>query len=114
MSRPRTVPSAIFARRQVLDTSPGQVPSFRGELAPIAQMAARLDEAAVDSGRDPGLIRRVLNVAGAVTEGASEGMFRGPVEQWVNDLTRLVGHGFDTFVLWPEGPAQLARFLSTY
>jgi alkanesulfonate monooxygenase SsuD/methylene tetrahydromethanopterin reductase-like flavin-dependent oxidoreductase (luciferase family) len=91
-------------------TADGWVPSFRGELAPIAQMAARLDEAAVDSGRDPGLIRRVLNVAGAITEGASEGMFRGPVEQWVDDLTRLVGHGFDTFVLWAEGPGQLARF----
>jgi hypothetical protein len=29
----------------------------------------------------------------------------------VEELTALVvSHGFDTFVLWAEGPGQLARF----
>ena len=88
----------------------GWVPSFRGELAPIIQMAARLDEAAVDAGRDPGLIRRVLNVGGEITNGASKGMLRGPVEQWVDELAQLVEHGFDTFVLAAEAPRQLAMF----
>jgi alkanesulfonate monooxygenase SsuD/methylene tetrahydromethanopterin reductase-like flavin-dependent oxidoreductase (luciferase family) len=100
-------PHALRLAGRVAD---GWVPSFRGELTPILQMTARLDQAAADAGRDPGLIRRVLNVGGAITDGASEGMFRGPVEQWVDELALLVTHGFDTFVLWAEGPAQLARF----
>jgi alkanesulfonate monooxygenase SsuD/methylene tetrahydromethanopterin reductase-like flavin-dependent oxidoreductase (luciferase family) len=98
------------ALRLAGQTADGWVPSFRGELAPILQMTARLDEAAADAGRDPGAIRRVLNVGGAITDGASEGMFRGPVEQWADELALLVTHGFDTFVLSAEGPAQLARF----
>jgi alkanesulfonate monooxygenase SsuD/methylene tetrahydromethanopterin reductase-like flavin-dependent oxidoreductase (luciferase family) len=88
----------------------GWVPSFRGELAPIVQMAARLDESAAEAGRDPALIRRVINVGGAITDGSSEGMFRGPVDQWVDELAQLVGLGFDTFVFSGQGPGQLARF----
>jgi alkanesulfonate monooxygenase SsuD/methylene tetrahydromethanopterin reductase-like flavin-dependent oxidoreductase (luciferase family) len=88
----------------------GWVPSFRGELAPIVQMATRLDESAAEAGRDPALIRRVINVGGAITDGSSEGMFRGPVDQWVDELAQLVGHGFDTFIFAAEGPGQLARF----
>jgi alkanesulfonate monooxygenase SsuD/methylene tetrahydromethanopterin reductase-like flavin-dependent oxidoreductase (luciferase family) len=87
------------------------VPSFRGELAPVLEMATRLDEAAAEAGRDPGTIRRVLNIGGAITDGASAGPFRGPPAQWVDELTDLaVLPGFDTFVLWADGPDQLARF----
>jgi alkanesulfonate monooxygenase SsuD/methylene tetrahydromethanopterin reductase-like flavin-dependent oxidoreductase (luciferase family) len=89
----------------------GWVPSYRGELQPLVDMTARLDEGAADAGRDPGEIRRVLNVGGAITDGASEGFLRGPAAQWVDDLTLLVvEHGFDTFVLWADGPDQLPRF----
>ncbi len=89
----------------------GWVPSFRGELQPLLDMAARLDEGAAGAGRDPRELRRVLNVGGAITDGASEGMLRGPVAQWIDELTALVTqHGFDTFVLWAEGPDQLSRF----
>jgi alkanesulfonate monooxygenase SsuD/methylene tetrahydromethanopterin reductase-like flavin-dependent oxidoreductase (luciferase family) len=88
----------------------GWVPSFRGELAPILDMTARLDQAAADAGRAPGSIRRVLNLGGQITDGNRQGPFHGPSEQWVDELARLVGHGFDTFVLWAEGPSQLARF----
>src|SRR6266545_4642100 len=50
----------------------GWVPSFRGELQPVLDMTARLDEGAAEAGRDPGEIRRVLNVGGAVTDGPSD------------------------------------------
>jgi alkanesulfonate monooxygenase SsuD/methylene tetrahydromethanopterin reductase-like flavin-dependent oxidoreductase (luciferase family) len=90
-------------------TADGWVPSFRGDLTPIIQMAARLDDAAADAGRDPGQIRRLLNVGGMITDGASDGMFRGPVQQWTEELAQLVQHGFDTFIFSGE-PAQLARF----
>lgn len=90
-------------------TADGWVPSFGGELAPIIQMAARLDESATDAGRDPGQIRRLLNVGGAITDGASDGMFHGPVQQWAEELAQMVQHGFDTFIFGGE-PAQLASF----
>lgn len=89
----------------------GWVPSFRGSLAPMVAMSTRLNEAAEAAGRDPGQIRRVLNVGGSITDGASQGPLNGPVSQWVDELTDLaVGHGFDTFVLWSETDGQLARF----
>jgi alkanesulfonate monooxygenase SsuD/methylene tetrahydromethanopterin reductase-like flavin-dependent oxidoreductase (luciferase family) len=101
-------PKALRLAGRVAD---GWVPSFRGELAPLLEMAARLDDAAAEAGRDPGELRRVLNVGGMITDGVSEGMLRGPVGQWVEELTALVvRHGFDTFVLWAESPRQLARF----
>jgi alkanesulfonate monooxygenase SsuD/methylene tetrahydromethanopterin reductase-like flavin-dependent oxidoreductase (luciferase family) len=89
----------------------GWVPSFRGELTPILNMATGLDEAIAEAGRDPARIRRVLNIAGAITDGATAGPFQGPPTQWVDQLTDLaVLPGFDTFVLWADGPNQLARF----
>jgi alkanesulfonate monooxygenase SsuD/methylene tetrahydromethanopterin reductase-like flavin-dependent oxidoreductase (luciferase family) len=99
-------PRALRLAGRVAD---GWVPSFQGELSRIVQMAARLDESAAEAGRDPGQIRRLLNVGGAITDGASEGMFRGPVQQWVDELAQMVQHGFDTFIFSGE-VAQLARF----
>jgi hypothetical protein len=50
-------------------------------------------------------------VSGTITDGASEGLLRGPVGQWVDELSDLaLGYGVDTFVLWAEGPDQLARY----
>ena len=101
-------PRALRLTGRVAD---GWVPSFRGELRPVLDMTARLDEGAAEAGRDPREVRRVLNVNGTVTDGHSDGMFRGPVAQWADELTALaVGPGFDTFVFWSDGPGQLERF----
>jgi alkanesulfonate monooxygenase SsuD/methylene tetrahydromethanopterin reductase-like flavin-dependent oxidoreductase (luciferase family) len=89
----------------------GWVPSLRGDVTPLVEGSARLDEAAVEAGRDPADIRRVLNVNGQITGGDRGGLLRGPVDQWIDELTDLaVGHGFDTFMFWAEQPGQLARF----
>lgn len=89
----------------------GWVPSLRGDADALVAMSARLDDAARAAGRDPAQIRRVLNVHGLITDGASEGVLRGPVAQWVDELSDLaLGAGFDTFVLWAEGERQLERF----
>jgi alkanesulfonate monooxygenase SsuD/methylene tetrahydromethanopterin reductase-like flavin-dependent oxidoreductase (luciferase family) len=89
----------------------GWVPSFRGDLKAIVDMTKRLDDAAAEAGRDPTSIRRILNVSGAITDGASNGILRGPVDQWVEELTDLaIKYGFDTFILWAEGDGQLSRF----
>lgn len=89
----------------------GWVPSFRGRLAPIADMSNRLDDAMGAAGREPGELRRILNVAGVITEGATAGPLRGPADQWADELAELaVDYGFDTFIFWGEGPGQLERF----
>jgi alkanesulfonate monooxygenase SsuD/methylene tetrahydromethanopterin reductase-like flavin-dependent oxidoreductase (luciferase family) len=101
-------PRALRLAGRVAD---GWVPSLRGELPPVRDMAKRLDDAAAEAGRDPGAIRRVLNVSGAITDGPVEGLFNGPVPQWVEQLTGLaVRDGFDTFILATDAPGQLARF----
>lgn len=101
-------PRALRLTAQVAD---GWIPSFRGELQPLLDMTSRLDEAAAVAGREPRDIRRILNVGGTITSGATEGTFRGPVEHWVEELTALaLDQGFDTFLLWAEGEAELPRF----
>jgi alkanesulfonate monooxygenase SsuD/methylene tetrahydromethanopterin reductase-like flavin-dependent oxidoreductase (luciferase family) len=99
------------ALRLVGRVADGWVPSFRGDLKQIADMTARLDEAVTQAGRDPGSLRRILNVNGTITDGASRGVLQGPVDQWTDELTQFaVSYGFDTFILWAEGEDQLARF----
>lgn len=103
-----TGPQALKLAGQVAD---GWVPSFRGDLQKIAAMSKRLDDAAAEAGRDPGSLRRILNVNGTITDGTSNGMLHGPVDQWVEELTYLaITYSFDTFVLWAEGEDQLSRF----
>ncbi len=90
----------------------GWVPSLRGDLDQLAAMVTRLDSAAVEAGRDPGAIRRVLNVNGVITDGGSEGVLHGPVEQWVDRLSGLaLDLGFDTFVVWSDAPHADERFI---
>jgi alkanesulfonate monooxygenase SsuD/methylene tetrahydromethanopterin reductase-like flavin-dependent oxidoreductase (luciferase family) len=101
-------PRALRLAGRVAD---GWVPSLTGEISRLSEGSARLDDAAVQAGRDPAEIRRVVNVNGQITEGARFGLLRGPVDQWVDELTDLaVGYGFDTFMFWGEGEDQLPRF----
>ncbi|NYH50646.1 alkanesulfonate monooxygenase SsuD/methylene tetrahydromethanopterin reductase-like flavin-dependent oxidoreductase (luciferase family) [Nocardiopsis arvandica] len=92
----------------------GWVPSSGyAEPAGLHDMHARIDAGAAEAGRDPASIRRVYNVMGAITDGASTGFLRGPAEQWVEQLTELVlEYGMDTFVFGPaENPVrQVERF----
>jgi alkanesulfonate monooxygenase SsuD/methylene tetrahydromethanopterin reductase-like flavin-dependent oxidoreductase (luciferase family) len=101
-------PKALRLAGQVAD---GWVPSLQGAPGRLRELSERLDAGAAEAARDPAELRRVLNVGGAITDGASQGLLKGPVAQWVDELTGLVvEHGFDTFILWAEGPAQLPRF----
>lgn len=70
----------------------------------LPELTARIDEAAHAAGRRAADVRRVYNVNGTITAGASEGFLKGPVSQWVDELTDLAaGHCIDGFVFWPEG-----------
>jgi len=99
---------ALKLAGQVAD---GWVPSFRGDLTRLANMTSQLEDAAAEAGRDPANIRRVLNINGTITDGASHGMLQGPVTQWADELTNLaIAYGFDSFIFWGEGEGQLQSF----
>ena len=103
-----TGPRALKLAGQVAD---GWVPSFRGDIKKIGDMSKRLDDAAMEAGRDPSSIRRILNVNGVITDGASNGILQGPVNQWAEELTNFaITYGFDTFIFWGEGDGQLQKF----
>ena len=101
-------PRALRLAGRVAD---GWVPSLTGNISRLSEGSARLDDAAAAAGRDPAEIRRVVNVNGQITDGPSQGLLHGPINQWVDELTDLaVGYGFDTFIFWGEGEDQLPRF----
>jgi alkanesulfonate monooxygenase SsuD/methylene tetrahydromethanopterin reductase-like flavin-dependent oxidoreductase (luciferase family) len=101
-------PQALKLAGRVAD---GWVPSFKGDLTALADMTRRLDDAAVDAGRDPASIRRILNVNGVITDGESNGILQGPASQWTEELTNLaITYRFDTFIFWGEGEGQLSKF----
>ena len=103
-----TGPKALKLAGRVAD---GWVPSFRGDLKKVAAMTRQLDDAAAEAGRDPASIRRILNVNGVITDGATNGILQGPVDQWAEALTDLaLTYRFDTFIFWGEGEGQLQKF----
>jgi alkanesulfonate monooxygenase SsuD/methylene tetrahydromethanopterin reductase-like flavin-dependent oxidoreductase (luciferase family) len=73
----------------------------------------RIDEAAEKAGRDPGSIRRLINVQGVIGDrpGPSRSDLRvgylageplaGPAEWWVEKIAGFAADGFDTIVFWP-------------
>src|ERR687892_45686 len=79
----------------------------------LAELNEQIDEAADAAGRKPSDIRRIYNVAGAITNGARGNHLEGPALYWVEELTRLtVDLGIDAFVFWPSTDVsdQLRRF----
>jgi alkanesulfonate monooxygenase SsuD/methylene tetrahydromethanopterin reductase-like flavin-dependent oxidoreductase (luciferase family) len=80
----------------------------------LRDASAQVDEAAREAGRDPGAIRRILNVGGAFTDGPrGDGPLVGPVDQWIETLSGwAVDPGFDAFVFMPPdaGTTQVERF----
>ena len=94
----------------------GWIPSLgRSTIEELDSRHGLIDESAMDSGRDPAQIRRLLNVGGRITDGESEGMLKGPADQWVDQLASLtLEHGFDTYIFWPESNPvdQIRRFVA--
>jgi alkanesulfonate monooxygenase SsuD/methylene tetrahydromethanopterin reductase-like flavin-dependent oxidoreductase (luciferase family) len=94
--------------------SDGWIPSlwYLGpEDAPAARR--RVDEAARAAGRDPSELARIYNLSGTITDGPVQGLLDGPVEHWVDTLSRFNGElGFNGFMLGPAAPEleQIERF----
>jgi alkanesulfonate monooxygenase SsuD/methylene tetrahydromethanopterin reductase-like flavin-dependent oxidoreductase (luciferase family) len=73
----------------------------------VPQLQSIIDAAAVAAGRRPSDIRRLYNVVGSIRPTRGEQGLAGPVEQWIDTLTRWATDlGFDTFVFWPEDPSE--------
>lgn len=94
----------------------GWIPSLgRMQLDDLDARHEIIDEAAAEAGRDPSQIRRLVNVAGTITDGETEGSFTGTESQWVEQLTALsLNHGFDSYIFWPETDPvdQTRRFVA--
>ena len=92
----------------------GWIPSLgRSSLTELDSRHRMIDESALEAGRDPADIRRLVNIGGVITDGAIDGPWNGPVEQWVERLTDLTrNNGFDSFIFWPEDDPvdQVGRF----
>src|SRR5258708_22267125 len=69
----------------------------------LPEKQKRIDEAALAAGRQPSDIKRIYNVMGHIAaDGPVEGFLSGPIDYWVDELTRLVVEvGMDTFIYWP-------------
>ncbi len=75
----------------------------------LAEMNARIDEAAEAAGRSPAAIRRMYNVHGRF--GGGTGFLQGSPAHWAEDLAGLVlDEGMSSFVLATDDPDDVSRF----
>lgn len=77
-------------------------------IASLGELSARLDAAAVNAGRQPGDIRRLLNVM-ELNLGSQEASFgHGSVEQIAEQLTAVaLDYGVSTFIFGGDDPQQV-------
>jgi hemerythrin-like domain-containing protein len=80
------------------------------ERAQLTSANAAIDEAALAAGRDPADVRRLLNVSGSYA-GGEPGPLDGPVEGWVEELTRLaLEERISAFLVVGDDPATIELF----
>ncbi|MFL1430805.1 MULTISPECIES: LLM class flavin-dependent oxidoreductase [unclassified Nocardiopsis] len=81
------------------------------EIAEMPRSNRIIDEAALEAGRDPRQVRRMLNLMGGAVLPTGRGFLQGPADQWVDDLLPLVlEHGFSTFILGGDEPRTIQAF----
>ncbi|MFI9638778.1 LLM class flavin-dependent oxidoreductase [Micromonospora sp. NPDC051925] len=78
--------------------------------AELTDLNALVDEGAAAAGRDPGEVRRLLNISGRFTRNGA-GFLDGPPQQWVRELAGLVlEHGTSGFILGADDPTSIQLF----
>lgn len=89
----------------------GWIPSLPYiKLEQLPGMQQRIDEAAAEAGRDPATLQRLINLTGSITE-VSAGFLKGPVRQWVEELTELaLVYGIDSYLCDDASARQLEQF----
>ncbi len=80
---------------------PGEVPSSN----------QAIDDAAMEAGRNPREIRRMLNLGPATFANDNRGFLQGPPKQWIEELSQLaLDHGISTFLLGGDNPYTISLF----
>lgn len=78
--------------------------------ASLTAMNSVIDESAAAAGRDPGAIRRLLNLEGRFAQ-TGDGLLVGPPEHWAEQLADLaLGEGISGFILMADDQATLERY----
>jgi alkanesulfonate monooxygenase SsuD/methylene tetrahydromethanopterin reductase-like flavin-dependent oxidoreductase (luciferase family) len=84
------------------------------QVSRFGDLTSRIDQAAIAAGRDPAVIRRIVNISGALTDGPrGDTPLGGPVDQWVDTLAGwALKYGLDGYVFWPPDTAtkHIERF----
>ncbi|MDP9795501.1 alkanesulfonate monooxygenase SsuD/methylene tetrahydromethanopterin reductase-like flavin-dependent oxidoreductase (luciferase family) [Catenuloplanes nepalensis] len=91
----------------------GWLPSLaylKGGPSELTGMNERIDAAAVEAGRSPSDVRRLLNVGGSFAA-QSRGFLDGPPDQWAEELAGLtLEYGTSGFILATDNPAAIELF----
>ena len=75
----------------------------------LAELNARIDEAATAAGRAPEAVRRLYNVSGSF--GSAGGFLRGRPADWAEQLAALtLEQGMATYILGTDDPDDVRRF----
>ncbi|GAA1481184.1 hypothetical protein GCM10009624_16240 [Gordonia sinesedis] len=90
-------------------TADGWVPSMGYADPPeLADLAAVIDEAALEAGRSPGSIKRIYNIFGKFGQGS--GFLQGSPGDWAEQLAELaVTTGMSTFIVGTDDPDDVRR-----
>ena len=95
------------------ETGDGWVPTLSylpGGPADLAAMNEAIDDAAAAAGRDPAVVRRLLNINGSFSA-AGGGLLQGPPGQWARELADIaLAHGISGLLLGTDSAEDLARF----
>ncbi|WP_022923746.1 LLM class flavin-dependent oxidoreductase [Serinicoccus marinus] len=88
----------------------GWVPSMGYADPPaLPELAARVDEAALEAGRPPAAVRRIYNVFGSF--GTGSGFLRGRPQDWAEQLAGLtLDVGMSCYVLGTDDPDVVRRY----
>lgn len=77
----------------------------------MAEANKIIDDAALEAGRTPGEIRRLLNLFDVGFSTTRRGHLQGPPQQWVDELLPLVlEHGFSAFLIGQDDPHTIRTF----
>jgi alkanesulfonate monooxygenase SsuD/methylene tetrahydromethanopterin reductase-like flavin-dependent oxidoreductase (luciferase family) len=94
-------------------TADGWLPTLGylpGGVEDLTELNEHIDGAAVAAGREPGQVRRMLNVSGRFAP-AGRGFLDGPAEQWAEDLAGLtLEHGISSFILATDDAYTIETF----
>ncbi|RDE08003.1 LLM class flavin-dependent oxidoreductase [Pelagibacterium lacus] len=87
----------------------GWLPSYDYFKSPdMAESNRIIDAAALEAGRKPGDVKRLLNIMRTAISPDNAGFLQGPVSQWVEELSELVlEHGFSGFFFGGDDPDLL-------